>query len=334
MTVVDAYAVKEQGGNFEKFTYELPAIGEEDIDIEVKHVGICHSDLSMAKNEWGMTSYPFVGGHEGAGIVKAVGSSIKHVVPGDRVGLGWHAGYCNTCNNCTSGDHNLCKNSEPTIVGRHGSFGRIVRAKGISVIKIPDALDLADVGPLFCGGVTVFNPLVQYNITPLSKVAVVGIGGLGHLALMFLRAWGCHVTAFTSNPEKAEECLKLGAHDTLNSRKPEEFEAHKGEYDLILVTVNVKLDWDAYLSLLAPKGRLHFLGAQQSVELPVFPMLFSQLSTSSSPVGSPVVIRKMLEFCARHNIKPKTEHFPVEQINEAITHLEEGKARYRIVLDF
>jgi len=275
MTTVQAFALKEANGKIEPFTYELESLGEDDIDIEVKYAGICHSDLSMVNNEWGMTQYPFVGGHEIAGIVKAIGSRVTHVAVGDRVGLGWDSGYCNTCNSCTAGDHNLCGSKESTILGRHGGFGNLVRAKGISVFKVPDALDLADVGPLFCGGITVFNPLFQFNITPLSKIGVIGIGGLGHLAVQFARAWGCHVTAFSSNPAKKDEILKMGAHDILNSRDPEAFKDHAGEYDLIMSTVNVSLDWNAYMTLLAPKGRLHFVGGvTKPLDLNLFPMLF------------------------------------------------------------
>jgi uncharacterized zinc-type alcohol dehydrogenase-like protein len=186
---------------------------------------------------------------------------------------------------------------------------------------------------LFCGGITVFNPLVQFDILPTAKVGVIGIGGLGHMALLFLNAWGCEVTAFTSSITKREEALKLGAHHTLSSRDPSALEDKAGYFDLILSTVNIKLDWNAYMSALKPKGRLHFLGATlDPLDLNVFPMLLGQRSVSGSPVGSPATIRRMLDFTARHQIKPVTEQFSFDQVNEAVARLKSGQARYRIVL--
>ncbi|ERN40811.1 Zn-dependent alcohol dehydrogenase [Rubidibacter lacunae KORDI 51-2] len=334
MTTVRAYAATEENGLLEPFEYELGSIGPYDVDIAVESCGICHSDLSMLENAWGMTQYPFVPGHEAIGTVAALGDLVTNLQIGDRVGLGWHAGYCMTCVQCLSGHHNMCGTAESTIVGRHGAFADIVRAQAVSTFKLPSHLDAPTAGPLFCGGITVFNPLVQFDLAPTSSVGVIGIGGLGHLALQFLRAWGCRVTAFTSSGSKQQEALELGAHDTLNSRDPAAIEAAAGSFDLLLSTVNVKLDWNAYLNTLKPRGRLHVLGVvPQPLDLNVTPMLFAQLSVSSSPVGSPATILKMLEFAARHEIKPKTEHFPMSKVNEALDHLRAGKARYRIVLD-
>lgn len=179
-----------------------------------------------------------------------------------------------------------------------------------------------------------FNSLVQLNISPTARVGVIGIGGLGHLALKFARAWGCHVTAFTSSESKEKEALELGATETINSRDPEDIKAVAGRFDLILSTVNVQLDWNTYLEALKPRGRLHMLGVvPEPLDLSVVPMLFGQRSVGSSPVGSPATIRKMLEFSSRHNINPVTEHFPMDKVNDAMEHLRQGKAKYRIVLD-
>jgi uncharacterized zinc-type alcohol dehydrogenase-like protein len=227
----------------------------------------------------------------------------------------------------------LCPDATSTIVGRHGGFADKVRANALSVIALPEGLDPAKAGPLFCGGITVFNPLVQYDVSPLSKVAVIGIGGLGHMALSFLNAWGCEVTAFTSSDSKREEALKLGAHHTLNSRDAKELETAAGSFDLVLSTVNVALDWQAYINTLKPKGRLPFLGAAlEPIELGAFSLIMAQRQISGSPVGSPATIAKMLEFAAIHKIEPMTEHYKFDQVNEALAHLESGKARYRVVL--
>ena len=335
MRTVKAYAAPEAGSELEPFEYELGPLASNDIDIRVEHCGLCHTDLSLRDNAWGITEFPFVGGHEAVGTVIDVGPEVSHVKTGDRVGLGGHSYYCMTCRQCLDGDHNLCESRQSTVsAGRHGAFADIVRATGVSVVKLPDDLDFQSAGPLFCAGITVFNPFVVFDIKPTARIAVLGIGGLGHLALQFGKAWGCHVTALTSSSSKEEEALALGAHAVINSRSEQDLAAAAGSFDVILSTVDVALDWNAIIAMLRPKGRLHFLGVQAApAELQLMPLMFAQLSLSSSLVGSPQTLADMLEFCARHDIKPVTEHFPFEKINEALAHLESGKARYRIVLD-
>lgn len=334
MKLVRAYAATKSNGPLEAFEFELGEIGSDEVDISVESCGICHSDLSMLKNEWNLTSFPFVPGHEVIGKISKVGDDVNHLKVGQRVGLGWHAGYCLTCDECLEGHHNLCSTSRPTIVGRHGGFADTVRAQALSVAVLPLELDSREAGPLLCGGMAVYNPLVQMNISPNAHVAVIGIGGLGHLALKFSRAWGCEVTAFTSNDSKAAEAVELGAHQTINSRDKNAIKNAAGSFDLIISTVNIPLDWNSYIATLKPRGRMHMLGAvTQPLNINLIPMMFNQLSLSSSPVGSPATIRKMLAFAARHKITPVTEHFAMNQVNDAIEHLESGKARYRIILD-
>ena len=331
--MIKAYAAFEAGGELKPFEFDPGKLGYSDVEIDVEHCGICHSDLSMLDNEWGFTQYPLVPGHEVVGSISAVGAGVSSLQIGQKVGLGWQSGYCMTCSTCMDGDHNLCASAAGTIVGRHGGFADKVRASAASVVVLPQGVDIETAGPLFCGGITVFNPLVQFDVKPTSKVAVIGIGGLGHMALQFLNAWGCDVTAFTSSEAKKKEALAMGAHQTLNSRDPEEIEAAAGQFDLILSTVNVKLDWNAYVSTLRPKGRLHFVGATvEPLDLSVFPLLMGQRSVSASPVGSPANIARMLAFAAQHGIKPVTESFRFDQVNEAMERLRSGEARYRIVL--
>ncbi len=332
--IVKAFAVTEKSGSLEPFEYELRSLGPQDVDIAVAHCGICHSDLSMLENAWGMTQYPLVPGHEVTGTVSAIGDYVSHVSVGDRVGLGWHAGYCMSCAQCLDGRHNMCRDSSSTIVGRHGGFADTVRARGASVIKLPHTIDIREAGPLFCGGVTVFNPLEQFDVSPTATVGVIGIGGLGHMALQFVRAWGCRVTAFTSRGSKQQDAMQMGAHDTIDSRDSDAIAAVAGKFDLLLSTVNVNLDWNAYLNTLRPRGRMHLLGVlTEPLVLSMLPMLAGQLSVSASPVGSPATITRMLEFAASHDIGPVTEHFPMSRVNDAMEHLRSGKARYRIVLD-
>ncbi len=333
--MIHAYAAHQAKGPLESFEYDPGALGGQEVEIEVHYCGVCHSDVSMLDNEWGFSRYPLVAGHEVAGVVSQVGEQVTHLKPGDRVGLGWHSAYCNHCENCMGGDHNLCATSSPTIIGRHGGFADKVRAQSTAVIKLPEGLDMSHAGPLFCGGVTVYNPMVQYDLKPTARVAVIGIGGLGHMALQFLRAWGCEVTAFTSNPDKEKEALQLGAHKTLNSKDAKQLEAAAGSFDMIISTVNVSLNWDAYIGTLKAKGRLHFVGAVlEPLNISVFPMMLAQRSVSASPVGSPVVIAQMLEFAVRHGVKPQVELFDKDNINDAIDHVREGKARYRAVVKF
>ncbi|MBZ9610638.1 NADPH-dependent aldehyde reductase Ahr [Rheinheimera maricola] len=332
--MINAYAALEAGGKLVAWQYQPGALGSDEVEIEVDYCGICHSDVSMLNNEWGMSAYPLVAGHEVVGRISAVGTGVTHLKPGQVVGLGWHSDYCKVCSSCGSGDHNLCSTAEGTIVGRHGGFADKVRANAASVVALPPGMDAKTAGPLFCGGITVFNPLVQFDVKPTDKVAVIGIGGLGHIALQFLRAWGCEVTAFTSSDSKTAEAKVLGAHQCINSRNNSEIEQAAGRFDFIISTVNVTLDWNLYLSTLKPKGRLHFVGATlEPLNIGVFGLIMAQRSVSGSPVGSPGTIAKMLEFAVQHNIKPVVETFKFEQINEALAHLKSGNARYRIVLE-
>ena len=332
--MINAYAALEAGGKLLPWQYEPAALGRDEVEIEVDYCGICHSDISMLNNEWGMSAYPLVAGHEVVGRIGSVGAGVSHLKPGQLVGLGWHSDYCKVCSSCGSGDHNLCSTAKGTIVGRHGGFADKVRANAASVVPLPPGMDAKTAGPLFCGGITVFNPLVQFDVKPTDKVAVIGIGGLGHIALQFLRAWGCEVTAFTSSDSKAAEAQELGAHQCINSRNSNEIEQAAGRFDFIISTVNVTLDWNLYLSTLKPKGRLHFVGATlEPLNIGVFGLIMAQRSVSGSPVGSPATIAKMLQFAVQHNIKPVVETFKFSQINEALAHLKSGKARYRIVLE-
>lgn len=200
--MIRAYAAQEKGGKLEPFDYDPGILADEDVEIAVEYCGICHSDLSMLDNDWGLTTYPFVPGHEVVGTIAALGAKVKELKLGQRVGLGWFSRSCSTCETCMSGDQNLCATAEGTIVGRHGGFAERVRAHHSWLVPLPDQLDAAKAGPLFCGGITVFNPIVQFNIKPTARVGVIGIGGLGHIALKFLKAWGCEVTAFSSSPDK------------------------------------------------------------------------------------------------------------------------------------
>lgn len=330
---VNAYAAHNPKEELKPFTYELPPIREEEVDIKVAYCGICHSDLSMIHNDWGRSQYPLVPGHEIVGEVVRTGPAVKNIKVGDKVGLGWYSSSCMSCQQCMEGAHHLCPGSESTIVGRHGGFADYVRAHWSWAIPLPDEIDMSKAGPLLCGGITVFNPIVLSNVKPTDSVGVIGIGGLGHLAIKFLKHWGCEVIAFSSNPDKKEDILKMGASKVVNSRSKDELKKISGKLNFILNTTNVTLDWNAYLTALAPKGRFHNVGGVlEPMAIPAFSLIGGEKSVGGSPLGSPALNRTMLDFCVRHNIYPTVEEFPLEEVNTAIKHLEEGKARFRIVL--
>jgi uncharacterized zinc-type alcohol dehydrogenase-like protein len=332
--MIRAYATHAAKGRLEPFEFDPGELGPDQVEIDVIACGICHSDLSVLNNDWGFTSYPLVPGHEVVGTIAEVGEHVSHLKVGDTVGLGWFSGSCMTCDQCMSGNHNLCAQNEQTMIARHGGFADKVRCSAAWATRLPAQLDVKKAGPLFCGGITVFTPIVQFGVKPTDRVGVIGIGGLGHLALQFLNKWGCEVTAFTSSDSKRDEALQMGAHHVVSSRDESQVEKLAGSLDFVLSTVNVDLNWGLYLAALAPKGRLHTVGVIPSpIPVPAFPLIVGQKSISGSPSGSPATIRKMLEFCARHHVEPLTEHFPMSQVNEALAHLEAGKARYRIVLE-
>ena len=330
---VNAYAALEPKAKLTSYSYELGTLGSEQVDIKVSYCGICHSDLSMINNDWGMTQYPLVPGHEIIGEVIAAGNAVKNLKVGDKVGLGWMSGSCMSCEQCMNGQHHLCSQGEATIVGRNGGFADKVRAHWSWAIPLPDAIDIRKAGPLLCGGITVFNPIILAGVKPTDRVGVIGIGGLGHMAIKFLKHWGCEVIAFSSNPDKKNDILNMGAGKVINSTVPEELESIAGKLNFILNTTNVTLDWNSYLTTLAPKGRFHTVGAVlEPMAIPAFSLIMGEKSVGGSPIGSPSLTKTMLDFCVRHNIYPDVEEFPMAKVNEALEHLEKGKARFRIVL--
>ena len=334
MAKIRAWAAHGAGQNLVPYEFDPGPIGLDELEIAVEHCGICHSDLSMVKDEWKWAQYPLVPGHEVIGRVVDAGEHAKGAKIGERVGLGWTASSCMQCRLCLGGAQHLCREARPTMIGRPGGYAERVRAHWAWVLPLPQALDPASAGPLLCGGITVFNPLVLHAVSPTARVGVVGIGGLGHMALKFARAWGCEVTAFTSSQSKQNEARGLGAHHVVSSRDSEPMKAIAGMLDLLLITANVALDWSALMATLAPRGRMHVLGAVPApIPVSAFDLLGSEREVSGSPTGAPVDIARMLDFAARHRIAPQVEHFPMSRANGALAHLESGKARYRIVLD-
>jgi uncharacterized zinc-type alcohol dehydrogenase-like protein len=333
MTDIQAYAAREPGGRLEPFSYDPGQIGADEVEIRITACGVCHSDVSMVNNDWRASRYPLVPGHEVVGEIAELGSGVTHLKVGQMVGVGWTSHSCQTCSPCLSGRQQRCQTGTSTIAGR-GGFADRIRVQHIWAVPLPDGIDVQSAGPLFCGGITVFAPFLDFDLKPTDRVGIIGIGGLGHLAVQFANAWGCDVTAFTSSMDKEDELKELGAHRIVNSRDEAAIKAERGNFDYILTTVNVSLNWPLFMRALRPEGKLITVGIiPEPMGIPANTLVGGARMVAGSDTGPPDMVAKMLEFCVRHDIKPMIETFPMSECNAAIEHLESGKARYRIVLE-
>ena len=315
------------------YRYDPGKLGPQEVEIAITHCGICHSDLHLISNDWGISQYPFIPGHEIVGSVAAVGDEVRSLEVDQRVGLGWQSNSCGECEWCSRGMENLCPKAEGTCVHRHGGYAERVRANARFVIQIPEALESECAAPLLCGGITVYNPLRTHGINPSSRVGIVGIGGLGHIAIQFARVFGAEVTAFSTSAGKEEEVRALGAHRFVNSRESKALKEVAGSLDFILTTVNADQNWGTFVQALRPTGTLCFVGVPPSpVAVHAFPLISGLRSITGNPTGSPYRIREMLDVAARHGVKAQTERFPMARANEAIEKVKKNKVRYRAVL--
>ena len=330
-----SYAAMQAGEALQPYEYDPGPLAAEDVEVEVDYCGVCHSDLSMIDNEWGGSTYPLIAGHEVIGRVVALGDSAKNkgLSIGQRVGIGWTAKSCQHCDACINGEQVNCENSKVSTINNHGGFASRLRANWQWTIPLPENLDAATAGPLLCGGITVFKPLLMHNITATSRVGVIGIGGLGHMAIKLLRALGAEVTAFSSSPSKTDTIKQMGADHVVNSRDPEALKKLAGQFDLIISTVAVDLDWQPYFQALAAKGKFHTVGAvMKPFEVQAFSLIVGDRALTGSSTGSPGQLRSLLRLASRTDIAPTVEYFPMSKINDALDHLRAGKAHYRIVL--
>lgn len=333
MAQIQGLAAHAAGSELLPLRYDPGKLGAYEVEIAITHCGVCHSDLHLIANDWGISQYPFIPGHEVVGTVAALGSEVRTLELGQRVGLGWQSNSCGHCEWCMRGQENLCAASEGTCVHRHGGYADRIRANSRFVVPIPDALPSEQSAPLLGGGITVYNPMRVFGVNPSSRVGIVGIGGLGHLAIQFARVFGAHVTAFSTTVGKEEEARALGAHHFVHSRESKSMKEVAGSLDFILSTVNADQDWSAYLQALRPNGSLWFVGVPPSpVSVHTFPLVSGMRTIGGSPVGSPFRLREMLDVAARHGVKAVTESFPMSKANEAIDKVRKGKVRYRAVL--
>eukprot|EP01105_Mastigella_eilhardi_P023998 TRINITY_DN6152_c0_g1_i1.p2 TRINITY_DN6152_c0_g1~~TRINITY_DN6152_c0_g1_i1.p2 ORF type:complete len:346 (-),score=98.79 TRINITY_DN6152_c0_g1_i1:65-1081(-) len=331
---VEAYVCKAPKAKLELGTVELPPLQPHDIEIKVEYCGVCHSDLALVNCELGpaLSVYPLVPGHELVGTITEVGCRVTHLKAGMRVGVGWQRGCCNSCSYCLSGQQNLCHKQTPTCgAGFAGGWAKYHRTPAMLAFKLPDAMDPAVAGPLFCGGVTTFSPFVQY-VKPTDKVAIMGVGGLGHMALQWAHAWGCEVTALSTSVDKEKECRSLGAHNFGLVNDPKWLEAHQGCFDFILHTAPHQFDSNTILPLLSGTGKI-CLVAPTMVEFHSA-LLFAGASKAvvGSNTGTVHNMELMLDFAVRHNVKPTCEVYEFNKVNEVLERMAANKIRYRAVL--
>jgi len=312
--------------------YEPAPLGAADVEIAVTHCGICHSDIHMIDNDWGMSRYPLVPGHEVVGTVRAVGAAVRHLTAGQRVGVGWQSASCGTCEWCVRGDDNCCPTWEATCVGRPGGFATALRVDGRFAFPLPDGLPSETAAPLLCAGVTVYSPL--RHVAATARVGVIGVGGLGHLALQFARAWGCEVTAFSTSPDKAAEAQRFGAAHFVNSRADGALDRLASSFDLLICTASGAMRWAPWLNLLRPHGTLAVVGAVPGTfdDVGAMALIGGEKCIRGSAIGSRGVMQEMLAFAARHGIRAQVETAPLAAANAAVAKVRANQARYRMVL--
>ncbi|MDE1175515.1 MAG: NAD(P)-dependent alcohol dehydrogenase [Edaphobacter sp.] len=333
MSEIHGLATHAAGAQLLPYKYDPGELKPTDVEIKISHCGVCHSDVHLIDNDWGVSKYPFIPGHEIVGTIIAVGDSVKDRLVGERVGVGWQADSCGYCEWCRQGDEHLCAQGQPTCVGRNGGYADRIRVNSRFAIPVPEALDSENVAPLLCGGITVYSPLRNHGIRPSSRVGIIGIGGLGHMGVQFARAFGAEVTAFSTSKDKEEEARQLGAHHFINTRDTGALKKVAGAFDFLLSTVSADQDWSAYVNALRPKGIVCVVGASPSpMQIQAFSLISGQKAVSGSPTGSPRDLHEMLDVAARHNIKAITERFAMAKANEAVAKVKKNQVRYRAVL--
>ncbi|WP_123355333.1 NAD(P)-dependent alcohol dehydrogenase [Frigoribacterium sp. PhB160] len=341
-TTVPVIQTPSAGAPFERSTVELRDVGPNDVQIDIAFAGICHSDIHQAREEWGKAIFPMVPGHEIAGVVTQVGSDVSKHEVGDRVGIGCFVDSCRECENCLAGEQQFCvKGNVPTYNGRqytgeetYGGYAKQIVADENYVLSIPEGIALDEAAPLLCAGITTYSPLKHWGAGPGKKVAVVGMGGLGHMAVKIAHAMGAEVTVISQTLSKQEDGLKLGADHYYASSDPETFKALRSSFDLIINTISADMDIDAYARTLRLNGTMVFVG------LPENPQSFSagsliggRRSLAGSNIGGIPETQEMLDFCAEHQIGAEIETISADDVDDAYERVVASKVRYRFVID-
>lgn len=343
MSTVSAYAATSATAPLTKTTITRREPGPHDVAFDIKFAGICHSDIHTVKAEWGQPNYPVVPGHEIAGVVTAVGSAVTMYKVGDRVGVGCFVDSCRECENCRAGLEQYCTGTGMigtyNAVGRdgqptYGGYSQAIVVDENCVLRIPNSIALDKAAPLLCAGITLYSPLRHWNAGPGKGVAVIGLGGLGHMGVKLAKAMGAEVTVLSQSLKKMEDGLRLGAHQYHATSDPNTFATLAGSFDLILNTVSANLDLGAYLRLLKVDGTLVELGMpEHAMEVPPFPLAAMRRSISGSMIGGIAETQEMLNFCAEHGVTPEIEVIEPDYINEAYERVLASDVRYRFVID-
>ena len=331
-TQILGYAAKAVGQPLEPFAYEPPKLGEHDVRVSVTHCGVCHTDIHAIEDYYGITSYPFVPGHEIVGYVSEVGTSVSGLKEGDRVGIGWQGRSCGECEWCLKGETQLCMAIEDTtVMVPYGGFSSSVIADYRFAHPLPPTMPSEAAAVLMCAGVTVYSALQSHVTRPDLKVAILGVGGLGHLAIQFTHAFGCEVTAISSSPDKKEQALGFGADHFIDVNDKIGMREVNYSYDLVLCTASAGVNWEAVLMALKKRGKLILLGFPD-LKMNSTYLVAHEVSITGSLIGNPPTMRAMLAFAQEHGIRPVVELMPMSQVNAALQKVKENKARYRIVL--
>ncbi|AMO60792.1 Zn-dependent alcohol dehydrogenase [Mycolicibacterium phlei] len=342
-TTVSAYAAPSASAPLEKTTITRREVGPHDVAFDIHFAGICHSDIHTVRDEWGHANYPVVPGHEIAGIVTAVGSEVTKFAVGDRVGVGCFVDSCRECEQCRAGNEQYCigtgmvgtynaigRDGQPT----YGGYSGAIVVDENYVLRIPDSLPLDAAAPLLCAGITLYSPLRHWKAGEGTRVAIIGLGGLGHMGVKLADAMGAHVTVLSQSLKKMEDGLRLGADEYYATSDRDTFKKLRGSFDLILNTVSANLDMGAYLNLLKIDGTLVELGMpEKPMAVPAHPLAGGRRSLSGSMIGGIAETQEMLDFCAEHNVLPEIELIQPEYINEAYDRVVASDVRYRFVID-
>ncbi|MDU6432254.1 MAG: NAD(P)-dependent alcohol dehydrogenase [Pantoea sp.] len=346
MYVTKAYAATSATSPLAPLSIPRRDPNEHDVQIDILFCGVCHSDIHHVRDEFGSampTIYPIVPGHEIVGRVISVGAAVSKHKAGDIVAVGCLVDADPTCPHCKANREQyspakvLTYNSPDkygTAPATYGGYAESIVVNEHFVLQVPKNLDLAGVAPLVCAGITAYSPLRRWGVKAGQKVGIVGLGGLGHMGVKFARALGAHVVLFTTSPSKKEDALRVGAHEVVVSRNPEEMQAHAGTFDFILDTVSVPHDLNVYLNLLHPEGNLTLVGASaDKIDVSAYSLIFGGRSLSGSLIGGIAETQEMLDFCGQHNITSDVEVIGIQDINDAYSRLEKGDVKYRFSID-
>lgn len=340
---IKAYAAQDASSPLVPFTIERRVPGPQDIEIDILYCGVCHSDLHQARDEWQGTTYPCVPGHEIVGRVTGVGSAVTGFQPGDRAAIGCMVDSCRTCPSCQDGEEQFCDqgpiwtyNAEDRHSGgmTYGGYSQSIVADQAFVLRVPDNLDLAASAPLLCAGITTWSPLRHWGVGPGQKVGVVGLGGLGHMAVKFAKALGAEVVLFTTSPGKAEDARRLGASEVVLSNDPVAMGALRNHFDFILDTVSAPHDLNVYLGLLKRNGTLTLVGVPpEAAPVAAANLIFGRHQLAGSLIGGIRETQEMLDFCGKHHITSDIELIPMASINAAYERMLRSDVKYRFVID-